>query len=112
VLAYKLPDQIPWKGDPIAPTTAVPRGDPSKPGLYMMLKKFTSHHIRPPHWHAHDRFITMISGTRWIVTGARYDPDKAIPFPAGSGTHFGKQIHSDGAKDSGRPQLRLQKKNK
>ena len=65
VLAYKLPDQIPWKDDPIGAKTAVLAGDPSKPGLYIMLIKWTPHHMSHPHWHPNDRFITVISGTWW-----------------------------------------------
>ena len=101
VLAYKLPDQIPWKDDPIGAKMAVMQGDPSKPGLYIVLVKWTPHHMSHPHWHPNDRFITVISGTWWVGTGAKFDPEETVPLPAGSFvTHFGKQIHYDGAKDS------------
>jgi hypothetical protein len=101
VLAYKLPDQIPWKDDPIGAKMAVLQGDPSKPGLYVVLVKWTPHHMSRPHWHPNDRFITVISGTWWVGTGAKFDPDKTVPMPAGTFvTHFGKQTHYDGAKDS------------
>jgi len=101
VLAYKLPDQIQWKEDPLGPKTAVLYGDPSKPGLYIMLVKWTPNRMSHPHWHPNDRFITVISGTWWVGTGAKFDPDKTVPMPAGSFvTHFGKEIHYDGAKDS------------
>jgi hypothetical protein len=101
VLAYKLPDQIPWKDDPIGAKMAVLQGDPGKPGLYVVLVKWTPHHMSRPHWHPNDRFISVISGTWWVGTGARFDPDKTVPLPAGTFvTHFGKQIHYDGAKDS------------
>jgi hypothetical protein len=101
VLAYKLPDQIAWKDDPMGAKMAVLAGDPSKPGLYVVLVKWTPHHMSHPHWHPNDRFITVISGTWWVGTGAKFDPDKTVPMPAGSFvTHFGKQIHYDGAKDS------------
>jgi hypothetical protein len=101
VLAYKLPDQILWKEDPNGPNTAVLQGDPSKPGRYIMLVKWTPHHMSHPHWHPNDRFITVISGIWWVGTGAKFDPDKTVPMPAGSFvTHFGKEIHYDGAKDS------------
>jgi hypothetical protein len=53
-----------------------------------------------PHWHPHDRFITVISGTWWVGSGDKFDPDNTVPLAAGSFvTHFGKQIHYDGAKD-------------
>jgi hypothetical protein len=101
VLAYKLPDQIPWKDDPIGAKMAVLQGDPSKPGLYIVLVKWTPNHMSHPHWHPNDRFITVISGTWWVGTGPKFDPDRTVPMPAGSFvTHFGKQIHYYGAKDS------------
>ena len=101
VLTYKLPDQIQWKEDPLGAKTAVLQGDPSQPGLYIMLVKWTPHHMSHPHWHPNDRFITVLSGTWWVGTGAKFDPDKTVPMPAGSFvTHFGKEIHYDGAKDS------------
>jgi len=100
-LAYKLPDQISWKDDPMGAKMAVLRGDPSKPGLYVVLVKWTPHHMSHPHWHPNDRFITVISGTWWVGTGAKFDPDTTVPMPAGSFiTHFAKRIHYDGAKDS------------
>jgi len=101
VLAYKLPDQIPWKDDPIGAKMAVLQGDPGKPGLYVVLVKWTPHHMSRPHWHPNDRFITVISGTWWVDAGPKFDPDSTVPLPAGTFvTHFGKQIHYDGAKDS------------
>ena len=99
-LAYKLPDQIKWVDDPIGSKQAVVQGDPSKPGLYIVLVRWTAHHMSHPHFHPNDRFITVISGTWWVGTGSKYDPDSTVALPAGTFvTHFGKQIHYDGAKD-------------
>jgi hypothetical protein len=99
-IAYKLPEQIQWKDDPIGAKMAVLQGDPSKPGLYVVLVKWTPHHMSHPHFHPNDRFITVISGTWWVGTGAKFDPESTVPLPAGTFvTHFGKQIHYDGAKD-------------
>ena len=53
-----------------------------------------------PHFHPNDRYITVLSGTWWVGTGKKFDPDSTVPLPAGSVvTHYGKQIHYDGAKD-------------
>jgi hypothetical protein len=53
-----------------------------------------------PHWHPNDRFITVLSGTWWVGTGTKFDPDRTVPMPAGSFvTHYGKHVHFDGAKD-------------
>jgi hypothetical protein len=100
VLAYTLPDKIQWIANEGGAKNAVITGDPSKPGLYIVLTKWTPHHMSRPHFHPNDRFITVISGTWWVGTGTKYDPDSTTPIPAGSVvTHFGKQIHYDGAKD-------------
>ena len=100
VLAYQLPNQIHWTGNAGGAQQAVLVGDPSKPGLYVVLTKWTPHHMSHPHFHPNDRYITVISGTWWVGTGTKYDPDSTTPIPAGSFvTHYGKQIHYDGAKD-------------
>ncbi|MGH9680225.1 MAG: cupin domain-containing protein [Candidatus Acidiferrales bacterium] len=100
VLSYKLPNQITWKPTPSGASEAVLKGDPSKPGLYIILVKWSAHHMSHPHFHPHDRFITVISGTWWVGTGTKFDPDATVAMPAGSYvTHYGKQIHYDGAKD-------------
>ena len=99
-IAYKLPDQIKWTDEASGVKTAVVLGDPSKPGLYIVLAKWTPHRMSHPHFHPNDRYITVLSGTWWVGTGTKFDPDSTVPLPAGTlVTHFGKQIHYDGAKD-------------
>jgi hypothetical protein len=69
--------------------------------LYVVLQKWLPHNNSRPHYHANDRFITVLSGTWWVNTGAKYDPEGFKPVPAGSFvTHFAKEIHYDGAKDA------------
>jgi hypothetical protein len=101
-LIYKLPDQIPWsKVDARGAQTAVVVGDPSKPGFYMLYNKWTKgNHFSRPHFHPNDRYIVVLQGTWWVGTGTHFDPASTTPMPAGSFvTHFGKQVHWDGAKD-------------
>jgi quercetin dioxygenase-like cupin family protein len=99
-IAYKLPDQIKWTDEPIGSKHAVLLGDPDKPGLYVVLVKWTAHHMSHPHFHPNDRFITVLSGTWWVGTGNKFDPDSTVALPAGTFvTHFGKQVHYDGAKE-------------
>ena len=99
-IAIQLPDKIHWTDHPIGAKEAVLLGDPSKPGLYIILVKWTAHHMSHPHWHPNDRYVTVISGTWWVGTGSKFDPESTVPVPAGTFvTHFGKQIHYDGAKD-------------
>jgi hypothetical protein len=100
-LAFKLPDQIPWKRNAAGTAeNAVLYGDPEKPGLYVVLNKWLPHNMSRPHWHPNDRVITVLKGTWWVGTGEKYDPDSTVPMPAGTVvTHFGKEVHYDGAKD-------------
>ena len=103
-VTFTLPDQIVWKTPPGAPAgaeIAVLAGDPSKPGLYVvMVKWLAGNHFSHPHFHPHDRFITVLKGTWWVGTGGKFDPDATVAMPAGTFvTHYGKQVHFDGAKD-------------
>lgn len=94
-VVYKLPDQIKW--GPVTPAgnqQVVLFGDPSKPGQYgVLLRWLAGNHFSRPHFHPHDRFITVISGTWWVGTGPQFDPANAsVPMPAGSFvTHFGRK---------------------
>jgi quercetin dioxygenase-like cupin family protein len=100
-LAFKLPDQIPWSAPtPSGSQNAVLAGDPAKEGLYVVMNKWLAgNHFSHPHFHPHDRFITVLKGTWWVGTGTKFDPDGTVPMPAGTFvTHYGQQIHFDGAK--------------
>ena len=100
VLSYKLPAQLKWPDTESGIKQAILLGDPSKPGLYVILGKWEKGKMSHPHFHPTDRYITVISGTWWLGTGPKYDPASTKPVPAGSFvTHFAKQIHYDGAKD-------------
>ncbi|HXA38439.1 MAG TPA: cupin domain-containing protein [Phenylobacterium sp.] len=100
-LAYKLPDQIAWQGDPVkGPLTYALWGDPTKPGPYAILVKWPPHQMSRPHTHPNDRHVYVISGTWWVGTGQTFAPETTTPIPAGSVvTHFAHQFHYDGAKD-------------
>ena len=95
------PDEIEWvRAGNGGSETAVIFGDPSQPGLYVVLQKWLPHNNSRPHFHPNDRFITVLEGTWWVNTGPKYDPDGMQPVYAGSVvTHYGKEIHYDGAKD-------------
>ena len=101
-VVYKLPDQIPWSAvDARGAQNAVVVGDPGKPGFYMVYTKWTKgNHFSRPHFHPNDRYIVVLQGTWWVGSGTKFDPANTTPMPAGSFvTHFGKQVHWDGAKD-------------
>jgi quercetin dioxygenase-like cupin family protein len=99
-ISITLPKDIKWVATGGGSEQAVLVGDPSKPGLYIVLTKWLPHRNSRPHSHPNDRFITVLKGTWWVNTGSNYDPDGMKPIPAGSYVvHYGGQVHYDGAKD-------------
>jgi hypothetical protein len=99
-LVYKLPDQIPWGPvNAAGAQSAVVVGDPTKPGFYMVYNKWTKgSHFSHPHFHPNDRYIVVLSGTWWVGTGPKFDPENGtVPMPPGS--FVTQQVHWDGAKD-------------
>jgi hypothetical protein len=100
-VTFKLPDQITWRDPENSPTNqAILKGDPTKPGLYIVMNRFKPGNFSRPHFHPNDRFITVVKGTWWVGTGTKFDPNATVPMPTGSFvTHTGKQVHYDGAKD-------------
>lgn len=100
VMSYELPDDIEWVDSGRGISQAILVGDPSEPGLYVLLAKWHAGNMSRPHFHPNHRYITVISGTWWVGSGEVYDPDSTYPIPAGSFvTHFANEIHYDGAKD-------------
>ena len=99
-ITITTPDKLKWTTSPSGSSNAILFGDPSKPGPYGVLTKWSPNHMSRPHTHPNDRHIYVISGTWWVGTGPKYDPSTTTPVPAGSSVlHNGKQIHWDGAKD-------------
>lgn len=102
-VVFKMPDQIPWQPvDARGLQNAVLMGDPDKPGPYIVMSRWTKgNHFSRPHFHPNDRFITVLQGTWYVGSGNKFDPENGtVPMKPGSFvTHFGKQVHWDGAKD-------------
>src|SRR4051812_13163432 len=102
-VVFTLPENVKWIENKAAGNAqAVMAGDPTKPGLYVVLTKWIAgNHFSRPHWHPNDRFITVIKGTWWVGSGPNFAPaTSTVPLPGGSvATHYGKQVHYDGAKD-------------
>src|SRR2546423_14071936 len=60
-ITIQLPAEIKWnKGR--GSEQAILAGDPSKPGLYVVLQKWLPHNNSRPHFHPNDRFIHVVSG--------------------------------------------------
>ncbi|HWE51452.1 MAG TPA: cupin domain-containing protein [Bryobacteraceae bacterium] len=95
-------DQVKWvESRNGASASALISGDPAKEGsLYVQLMKWHPHHNSTPHYHPHDRFITVLSGTWWVGTGTNYDMNTATAMKPGTVvTDYANGIHYDGAKD-------------
>ncbi len=102
VLSYKLPSDLKWNESAAYPglKNAVLYGDPSKPGPYAVHNRFSPGAFSRPHFHPNDRFIFVVSGTWWVGTGDKFDPDSTKPMPAGSYVvHYAGKVHYDGAKN-------------
>jgi hypothetical protein len=97
---FIVPKDIKWVKAPGGTAErAVLFGDPDKPGPYVMRLKWLPGGMSRPHFHPNDRFFTVISGTWWVGTGEKFDPESTVPVPAGSYVvHYANKIHYDGAK--------------
>jgi len=96
------PSEIKWVRNAAGTNeSAVLYGDPAKPGPYVMQLKWLPGNMSRPHFHPNDRFFVVVSGTWWVGTGEKFDPETTVPARAGSYViHHAKQIHYDGAKDA------------
>ena len=98
---FKTPSEIKWVRNAAGTNeSAVLFGDPSKPGPYVVRLKWLPGNMSRPHFHPNDRFFVVLSGTWWVGTGEKFDPDNTVTMPAGSYViHYGGKIHYDGAKN-------------
>jgi quercetin dioxygenase-like cupin family protein len=70
--------------------------DPSRPGLFVQRMQMPPGTKTPPHWHAEDELITVISGSIYMGSGEFFDEENAkevgpgglVVIPARS-HHFG-----------------------
>jgi len=93
------PDNIQWNKT-ANNDTAILVGDPNKEGLYVELLRWHEGHNSRPHFHPHDRYIYVISGTWWVGTGNVYDHSIEKPLGAGSYVvHPAGGVHWDGARE-------------
>ena len=97
---FITPENIKWVRNAAGTNeTAVLFGDPEKPGPYVIRLRWLPGNMSRPHYHQNDRFFVVISGTWWLGTGEKFDPDSTVPAPAGSYViHKARQVHYDGAK--------------
>ena len=75
-------------------------GDPAKPGLYAIRRRFKPGEMSRPHYHSQDRLVTVIKGTWFTGEGDIYDPAKTTPIKTGGFMlHPAGMHHFDGARD-------------
>lgn len=94
------PDDLAWTAIPggFGAAYAVVRGDPSKPGTYVIRVRFPAGVMDLPHSHTGDRHVTVLEGTWHAGTGPEFDPDAAEALVAGSYMfHPAGGVHWDGA---------------
>lgn len=90
-LDFKTPAEIKWVRNAAGTNeSAVLFDDPSKPGPYVVRLKWLPGNMSRPHFHPNERFFVVLSGTWWVGTGEKFDPDNTVPMPAGSYViHYG-----------------------
>ena len=95
-------DKLAWQDYPGLPGVkfVVLAGNPREAGLYVIRAKFAPHTMSKPHWHPEARYVTVVKGTWWAGTGAKFDPEATTPVPTGGfAIHAPHEVHYDGAKD-------------
>jgi hypothetical protein len=99
----RLPDQITWNKAPGTPENSVADaplwGKSSEAGLYYGLTKWYPGYMSGPHWYETDRYCVVVSGTWWVASGEKFDPEDTVPMPAGSFIRrVARTPHYDGVK--------------
>jgi len=81
------PDKIhfqPWGNLPASSgEMAKLYGDFDEPGPYLVVMKWNPGWFSAPHNYRTDRIQIVISGTWYVNSGPDFDPQKAVPVPAG-----------------------------
>jgi hypothetical protein len=58
-------------------------GKSSEAGIYLNLTRWYPGFMSAPHWYETDRLCVVVSGTWWVASGEKFDPESAVPVPAG-----------------------------
>jgi len=58
-------------------------GKSSESGIYLNLTRWYPGYMSAPHWYETDRLCVVVSGTWWVASGERFEPENAVPVPAG-----------------------------
>jgi hypothetical protein len=90
-----LPDDLKWGPAPPAipagAQVAVLDGDPTKAAPFTIRLKVPDGYTVPPHWHAVEENLTVISGSFGLGLGDTLDKSKVRYLPPGSYVRLGKE---------------------
>jgi quercetin dioxygenase-like cupin family protein len=96
---FTLPKDLKWTGQEGRQQTAILYGDPTKEGPYGIVIRWYPGNFSRPHFHDHDRWAYVVSGTWWVSESTVYDEKTTYPMHAGTFvTNPAGKIHWDGAR--------------
>lgn len=96
---FTLPKDLKWSGQEGRQQQAVLYGDPSKEGPYGVVIKWYPGNFSRPHFHDHDRWAYVVSGTWWVSSSNAYDEKTTYPMHAGTFVmNPAGKVHWDGAR--------------
>lgn len=73
----------------------------SESGIYLNLTRWHPGFMSAPHWYETDRLCVVVSGTWWVASGEKFDPEATVPVSAGSFVRrVARTPHYDGCKKS------------
>jgi len=101
-----LPQEIVWVRAEGFPENSVEQAPlwskTSESGLYYVLVRWYPGYMSAPHWYETDRYCVVVSGTWWVASGDKFDPENTVPAPAGSFVRrVARTPHYDGVKRDG-----------
>ena len=101
-----LPQEIVWVRAEGFPENSVEQAPlwskTSESGLYYVLVRWYAGYMSAPHWYETDRYCVVVSGTWWVASGDKFDPENTVPAPAGSFVRrVARTPHYDGVKRDG-----------
>ena len=78
---------------PAGAKMAVERGDPSKPGEFVVRLSFPAGYKIPPHWHPTDEHVHIRSGEFLVGMGDALDQSKTMKMAAGDTGSIGAKMN-------------------
>ncbi|HYM04029.1 MAG TPA: cupin domain-containing protein [Stellaceae bacterium] len=101
------PQEIVWGSNPEFPEKSVEQAPlwskTSESGLYYVLVRWHPGYMSAPHWYETDRYCVVVSGTWWVASGDKFDPEATVPAPAGTFVRrVARTPHYDGVKRDGK----------